>query len=561
MIYKTNIIVISIFTLLFITLTLITYFVSQKEINDNQITKYNLLSDRFSIILNIKIIGFLTYVTFGINYINLFSPFNSTFQNFIDLSVLQTNSDITNELRIHYFIVDSDRISFQNRLSLNLNKEIIISSIDSLGNLIPSPTRGVYCPITYISPNSNNKVFNLIGLDICNTSQFLQLVDTLNNTIDFVILPRTSLFSQDVIIDIAQKTVAGFSLLSIRVIDLLNTISKDLMLVDNKFILYFKKDVIYDSCLDSCVNYLHFRKNIIFKNNTDFTLELFYKNDYPFNLTALLVGLGLGLFFILCGIIFLSSNKNKENYKSLEKYQFANEMLGYVNHEIRNPLNSIQGLINISIYDLQQIIHAHPELNLVISNLGTAENSCELLNHIVNDILDIKKIQENKLKISNQELSLKLFDKDLYKTLALKLNEKPHISYSFHLHDQLDMIILDRNRLLQIMINFLTNSLKFTESGSITVNVYKEIINNLQYVCFYISDTGRGINNDKKHLIFQAYSQVEVLDSLRSFGVGLGLYLCKMITECMDGIIGFTSVEGEGSTFFVKFKLVTTKNI
>ena len=556
---KRNIGIASVFSFLIIlclTATLTTYFVSQRQIASNQDIKYSLLSDKFSFILNIKTKEFLTYVTFGVNYINLFTPFNSTFQNFIDLSVLQTNLDITNELRIHYFITESNRITFQTRLSQNLNKEIVISSIDDLGNSIPSPIRDVYCPITYISPNSNNQVYNSIGLDICNISPFLQLTNALNNTNDFVILPRTSLSSKNIVLDIAQKTTAGFSLLSITIIDLLNVISKDLRLSDNKHILFFKNNVIYDSCLNNCDSHLHYRRNIIFRNNTDFSLELFYPNDSPFNLLALLIGVIILIFLILAGVASFLLWKNEESAKTLEKYQFANEMLGYVNHEIRNPLNSIKGLINISIYDLQQILDMHPELNLVISNLGTAENSCELLNHIVNDILDIKKIQENKLKINNQELSLKLFEKDLYKTLALKLNEKPHIKYFFNLHDSLDIIIIDRHRLLQIMINFLTNALKFTESGSITVDVRKEIINGTDCISFYVKDTGRGISESKRSLIFQPYSQVDISDSLRSSGVGLGLYLCQMITECMNGIIGFSSVENSGSTFFTKFKLI-----
>jgi signal transduction histidine kinase len=539
--------------ILCITIIITTHLLSNKDIQNIQYNKYKVTSDRFIENFNAKNTDFIQYTIFGINYINLFNIFDNSFIDFINLSVVLRNN---NELRIHYFVTELNRIAFENKLSQNINKEIKITSLNELGNLVPVALKDRYCPITYITPNITTPIYNYIGLDICNNPSFSNIINALNNTREVQIIPRKSLYSENIVLDIGLQSINGISILSITLVDLIKQINHELIL-NNNAIIYYKENIIYNDCVDSCKNTLIYRRQVKFNNNTDYILQLHYPIENTFNILSLLVGLSLLIFIIICGVISFIIWEKKKKTDELEKYQFASEMLGYVNHEIRNPLNSIQGLINISIYDLQQILlERHPDLNLVISNLSTAENSCELLNHIVNDILDIKKIQENKLKINYQPLSLKLFEKDLYKTISLKLNEKPHISYNYNLHNDLDFIITDRHRLLQIMINFISNALKFTEKGSVTIDIRKEIINEINYVNFSVTDTGRGIANDKKEMIFQPYSQVEVLDSLRGSGVGLGLHLCKMITGCFGGIIGFNSIENKESTFYVKLKLI-----
>ena len=529
-----------------------THILSTNYINNYKYNKFNDISNRYINNLNLKTFNFLKYINFGINYLNLFTIFNSSLDDFISLSTLR-NDELINELRIHYFVSLQNRSIFETQLSNNLKRPINFISVDHT----PLPQYTFYCPITYISPNTSLTVYNYIGLDICNLEPFNNLISTLNSTNDIVILPRSSIISNSIILDIAQKTNTGLSTVSITIPDFLTFIDNEIMINNINHVIYYKQNILYTSCGQSnCVNSLVYKRQILFGNNTDYLIDLYYPNENSFNILSLLVGIGSLLLLIISSILLYTSWKNEKKGKSLEKYQFASEMLGYVNHEIRNPLNSIQGLINISIYDLQQIIEKHPELNLIISNLGTAENSCELLNHIVNDILDIKKIQENKLMINYSPLSLRLFGKDLYKTISLKIHEKPLIKYTYNLHNNLDYIITDRHRLLQVMINFITNALKFTESGSVSVDVKKEKIKNIDWICFSVTDTGRGISDNKRALIFQPYSQVEVLDSLRGSGVGLGLHLCKMITECFGGIIGFDSTENKGSTFYIKLKLI-----
>jgi signal transduction histidine kinase len=539
--------------LLCIIIVIITQILTTNDIKNTQYNKYNEISDRYITNLNQKIIDYLKYIDFGINFMSLFSIYNSTIQNFIDLSVLK-NNELDNELRIHYFVQAENRINFTTRLSQNLNKNIDIIT----ENKTVISQYSYYCPITYISPNTSLTAYNFIGLDICHVNVFTKLIKELNTTTDVVVLTRQSIISNNVILDIAKKSDIGISTLSITLIDLLSNINKQISVFDINHIIYYKNISVYNSCKPSNCTEIPYKRKLYFGNNIEYNIEIYYNNESIINIVSLIIGMVMILILFISVIILYLFYRNEKKVESLKKYQFASDMLGYVNHEIRNPLNSIQGLINISIFDLQQLLNFNSDLNLVISNLSTAENSCELLNHIVNDILDIKKIQENKLKIDYKPLSLKAFEKDLYKTILLKLHEKPFIKYTYHIQEGLDIIITDRHRLLQIMINFITNALKFTESGSISVNIKRDEFN---YIIFSVKDTGRGISESKKNLIFQPYSQVEIMDSLRGSGVGLGLHLCKMIIECFDGKIGFFSKEGTGSTFFIKLKNIDENNI
>ena len=98
------------------------------------------------------------------------------------------------------------------------------------------------------------------------------------------------------------------------------------------------------------------------------------------------------------------------------------------------------------------------------------------------------------------------------------------------------------------MLNYLTNALKFTESGSITLKIKL----NKNNIVFSVIDTGRGIENTKKSIIFKPFSQANVTDATRHGGAGLGLHLCRLLAERLGGSVGFDSKYGEGSTFWLK---------
>jgi signal transduction histidine kinase len=229
------------------------------------------------------------------------------------------------------------------------------------------------------------------------------------------------------------------------------------------------------------------------------------------------------------------------------RYDLANEMLGYVNHEIRNPLNCIKGLLEITIQDLNIL----PGCEVITSNLISAKNACDLLNHIVSDILDFKRMADGKLEVNKTTLETTVFLKNLYSIIKGKLSEKPKIEYKVENLNNISSFYSDYNRLVQILLNFLTNSIKFTESGTIKLIIEPWEINKIK---FSVQDTGLGIPVSQYKRMFKPFGQTISVDTFRFSGIGgsgLGLYLCKMLTGFLGGEIGFSSEVNVGSTFWI----------
>jgi len=222
-------------------------------------------------------------------------------------------------------------------------------------------------------------------------------------------------------------------------------------------------------------------------------------------------------------------------------------MLSYINHELRNPLNGIRGLVDLSIISLENIQHQYKlgELITVVSDLKTSTNCCDLMKHLIDDLLDIRKLEEGKVSIVNESVNVTKCLQEITKLLQPKLNEKPDVIFKIDVFPQ-NFVITDKHRLTQLLINFISNSIKFTNQGFIHVNVYK--LN--QKVRFEIVDSGRGIKEEHKHKIFQPFEQLSAEDTTRYAGVGLGLHLCLMLIKLMNGTIGFESEYLKGSTFW-----------
>ena len=184
----------------------------------------------------------------------------------------------------------------------------------------------------------------------------------------------------------------------------------------------------------------------------------------------------------------------------------------------------------------------------VISDLYTVSGACDMLEHIVTDILDIRKLESKKLSIDNKLVNIDIFMKDLIKTISQKINEKPELNFTQE-YNKDQIIYIDPFRLKQILLNYLTNAVKYTNQGYIKIKIHE--IND--YIRFSISDTGKGIRVDDQKKIFYPFNQVSSDDSSRYGGIGLGLYLCKMLSELMGGRVGFSSEFKHGSTFWVEF--------
>lgn len=302
--------------------------------------------------------------------------------------------------------------------------------------------------------------------------------------------------------------------------------------------------------------FFRFNESFITKNRSQESLIIL--------ITVSTIVLMINILIIIGYYAFNKLNISKSLQIEEQKRVIATRMLGYVNHEIRNPLNAINGLVELTIdtlYEKQEnnkssenVTMTMKEINIIVSELQTVKRSGNLLKHIVNDILDIRKIEEDKLIIDNKYTSVNDIIENTRRMIDAKLKEKPNVKFIINIDEKLKNteIFIDKYRINQILLNFLSNSGKFTIDGKIILKTYTENNN----IIFKVTDTGRGIPEQAKKKIFNPFSQTKYEDSTRYGGVGLGLYLCKMMTTKMNGTIHFTSKLGEGSSFYVVFPLI-----
>jgi len=257
-----------------------------------------------------------------------------------------------------------------------------------------------------------------------------------------------------------------------------------------------------------------------------------------------------------------SINEELESqYKDLEKLnnelKNANEIkstfLAKVSHELRTPMNGILGGV--------QLASKTNSLEEIKEYIDIIENSAERLMPIINDILDISKIENNKFEFDNEEIKiLDFLEKSLF-VLRAKAKNKGLIFDSKILIGRSVKVKGDKTRIAQIITNLIDNSIKFTEKGYINFkSYYKEIEKDKIKIFFEIEDTGIGIKKNFQENIFKPFEQSEKYITRKYGGTGLGLSIIKEIIKKLDGEISFKSQVGKGTTFYVNIILEKIDN-
>jgi signal transduction histidine kinase/CheY-like chemotaxis protein len=234
--------------------------------------------------------------------------------------------------------------------------------------------------------------------------------------------------------------------------------------------------------------------------------------------------------------------------QAIEASHAKSNFLSNMSHEMRTPINAIIGMASIG--------KASDSAERKDYALAKIEEASAHLLGVINDVLDIAKIEANKLELTAESFSLRQTLKKCIDVVSFRLNEKRQ-EFCFNYDVRLPAVLVgDSQRLAQVVINLLSNAVKFTpEEGAVCMNaMLGDESGGMATVILEVTDSGVGIQPDRLPLLFKAFEQADSGISRKYGGTGLGLTISKRIIDLMDGDIAVESEPGKGSKFIVTFK-------
>ncbi len=232
-----------------------------------------------------------------------------------------------------------------------------------------------------------------------------------------------------------------------------------------------------------------------------------------------------------------------KNLELAEASRMKSAFIANMSHELRTPLNAIIGFTGALLMKLPGPLTVEQD-----KQLNTIRTSARHLLSLINDILDVAKIEAGKVTLELETVQCQQLVNDVVDTLRPLALQKG-LQLEVELVDEAIVLETDRRALTQILLNLANNAIKFTESGKVRLTLTKRPGEGRGIVEFAVADSGAGIREEDQAKLFQAFSQLDSTSTRHAEGAGLGLYLCQNLANLIGGSLFFKSDFGQGSTF------------
>jgi signal transduction histidine kinase len=231
------------------------------------------------------------------------------------------------------------------------------------------------------------------------------------------------------------------------------------------------------------------------------------------------------------------------NNKLHQAEKIQNDFIATVSHELRTPLNSIIGFAKLL---LKQTVGPLNEIQ--VTDLSLIYDSAKHQLDLVNDILDLSKIDAGKISFNKEYVSVEEITVGVIASTYILIADKP-IKIKEEIEPNLPLLYVDRARIRQVVINLLSNAAKFTDAGTITMRVRSVQNKGQRFICYSVEDTGIGIKKEDISKVFEPFRQIDSSTARRAEGTGLGMSISARLVKLHGGQIWVDSKIGQGSKF------------